>query len=106
MNHTLRSGALACSLLVAAHAAAQNVDALWTGSCASCHGDKAQGNSAASLLTKEKRDLSLLRPFFDTIKGGAPGVENHAFAAGASPLDDKQVWALVADTREQQENAR
>ncbi|MCC6969153.1 MAG: PQQ-dependent sugar dehydrogenase [Phycisphaerales bacterium] len=106
MNHTLRSGALACSLLVAAHAAAQNVDALWTGSCASCHGDKAQGKTAASLLTKEKRDLSLLRPFFDTIKNGAPGVENHAFAAGASALDDKQLWALVAYIREQQENAR
>lgn len=98
------------SVLVAASltfaAAGQTVEKMWATSCASCHGEKAQGATVPSLLTKEKREVALIRPFFDTIKGGTPTLKNHAFGAGDKALTDIQVYSLVAYIREMQENAR
>ena len=101
MNHTIRSGvvvAWACAL--SASAWAQTVEQMWAERCASCHGDKAEGKSAPTLLTKEKRDLSLVRPFFEAILNGREGLKDHAFGQGEKALKDKQAYALAVRIRD------
>jgi glucose/arabinose dehydrogenase len=107
MNQSICSGVVVvwtCAL--AGSAGAQTVEQMWAERCASCHGDKAQGTSAPTLLTKEKRDLALVRPFFESIMNGREGLDDHAFGQGDKALSDKQAYALTVRIREMQEAAR
>lgn len=75
---------------------------LYRDNCASCHGDRGQGGSAKTLLTRELFDQNLDKRFFDKIKNGIPDMGMVAFGG---TLTDEQIWGLVVHIRELQARA-
>jgi glucose/arabinose dehydrogenase len=86
-----------------ARAQQATVTEVWKNECASCHGDKGQGASAPSLLTEEKFLEKHDRPFFDAIRNGPAGVQDHAFGGKKT---NPEVWSLVVHLRELQRDDR
>ncbi|MBS1715742.1 MAG: PQQ-dependent sugar dehydrogenase [Armatimonadetes bacterium] len=80
---------------------ANNVTALYNDTCAKCHGARGEGGGAGTktLLTAEKFEQSLDKPFFDAIKDG---VKDMGMEAYGGSLNDRQIWALVVHLRELQ----
>jgi glucose/arabinose dehydrogenase/cytochrome c553 len=74
---------------------------IWQANCVSCHGENAAGKDgkAKSLLIDDYNDPALDRPYFDTVRNGRPGLDEHAFAGR---LKDSEAWALVVYIRELQ----
>jgi glucose/arabinose dehydrogenase len=99
---------VAVVLLLAHPAAGQrgaSVETLWKDHCASCHGQRAEGDGRGTptLLKAELWDPvhgdALDRRFFEAVREGLPGKSEHAFG---SKLDSTEVWALVNHLREKQ----
>lgn len=104
---TLHPFALAV-LTLTASAGAQpqsqpSVTEIWKSDCAGCHGLNGSGGSAKTLLTEEKFQAKFDRPFFDAVKGGPAGVQDHAFG---SRMNNAQVWSMVVHLRELQRDDR
>lgn len=97
--HTPTRAVLISLALLAGSAHAQQAETKWTEMCASCHGNAGQGGEKAkTLLTLEKMNQELDRPFFEALKPGLKGVDGHAFPA----LSDHEAWSLVVHLREAQ----
>lgn len=81
-----------------------SVTQFYIDTCAKCHGAEGQGGGAGTktLLTDEKFDQKLDKPFFDAIKNGVPenGMEGYA-----ATMSDEQIWAQVVHIRELQAKA-
>jgi glucose/arabinose dehydrogenase/cytochrome c553 len=93
--------ALVLALAGTAAAQGQSASSMWTNDCASCHGGRGEGSKdAKTLLTDDKFDQTLDRPFFDAIKAGK---DKHAFG---SKFKNEQIWSLVVHIRELQRDER
>lgn len=81
-----------------------SVTQLYNEHCASCHGTNGQGGSGGTLtlLTREKFDQKMDKPFFDAIHNGVP---NGVMPAYGESLTDEQIWGLVVRVREFQGRA-
>lgn len=77
---------------------------LYQANCAKCHGQSGEGGGAGTrtLLTREKFDQALDRPFFDAIKNGVPEAGMEAYGESMS---DSEIWGLVVHIRELQADA-
>lgn len=99
--------ALFVPAILASTASAQMMAQVWNQQCASCH--DASGGGKAPVKTLLEASLSNQetdRRFFDSIKGGIKGVENHTFGEGSTAnLDNTKVWGLVNHLRELQARA-
>jgi glucose/arabinose dehydrogenase len=92
---------VAAVAVLAGGAAAQTVDAMWATNCQMCHGPQGKGGilNCPTLLTDDKFDEKLDKPFFDAISTGHPGTNMKGFEA---KLSAEQRWALVNYIRELQ----
>jgi aldose sugar dehydrogenase len=79
----------------------RNITRLYQENCANCHGDRGEGGGAGTktLLTREKFDQRLDKPFFDAIKHGVPDMGMEAYGGS---LTDEEIWGLVVHIRELQ----
>lgn len=84
---------------VVAQNRAVNVTRMYEDNCGKCHGMRAEGGSAKSLIDLDKFDQKWDVPFFNTIKKGNPDWGMDEFGATHS---DAEVWALVVHIRELQ----
>ena len=84
---------------VAAQNRAVNVTRMYEDNCGKCHGMRAEGGSAKSLVNLDKFDQKWDVPFFNTIKKGNPDWGMDEFGATHS---DEEVWSLVVHIRELQ----
>ena len=81
-----------------------SVTGFYNDTCAKCHGANGEGGGGGTrtLLTADKYDQKLDRPFFDAIKNGVPDMGMEAYGASMS---DEQIWAQVVHIRELQAKA-
>jgi glucose/arabinose dehydrogenase len=81
-----------------------SVTQLYTEHCANCHGNNGQGGGGGTrtLLTREKFDQKMDKPFFDAVRDGVP---DGAMPAFKGSLTDEQMWGLVVRVREFQGRA-
>lgn len=81
-----------------------NVTNLYIDTCAKCHGSAGEGGGAGTktLLTDEKFEQNLDKPFFDAIKKGVPDMGMEAYG---ETMSDEVVWSLVVHIRELQAKA-
>lgn len=81
-----------------------NVSQYYINTCAKCHGADGEGGGGGtrSLLTVEKFDQSLDKPFFDAIKKGVPDMGMEGYG---SAISDEEIWAQVVHIRELQAKA-
>ena len=80
---------------------ANNVTLLYNDTCAKCHGLNGEGGGAGTktLLTEDKFEQDMDKPFFDAIKDGVKDMGMEAYGAS---LSDQQIWAMVVHVRELQ----
>lgn len=88
----------------ASSAAAQQLETLYSNSCAACHGKQGQGGgaNAPTFLTREAFAEKNDHPFFDAIRNGVPA---KGMAAFGDKLTNAQAWGLVVYIRELQSQA-
>lgn len=81
-----------------------SVTKLYRDNCANCHGQNGEGGGGGtrSLLTREKFDMSMDKPFFDAIKNGVP---DGAMPSYKASMTDEQMWGMVVRIREFQGRA-
>jgi len=78
-----------------------SVSQLYNDTCSKCHGVNAEGGGGGtkSLINFDKYDQKWDKPFFDTIKNGAPNMGMEAYG---QTMSEKAIWALVVHLRELQ----
>lgn len=74
--------------------AAQAGKSMFENICSACHGVKGQGARGSKLADSEYIRQMSSREIFDVIRNGVRGTEMIAF-----PLEEKELWALVAFVR-------
>jgi glucose/arabinose dehydrogenase len=103
LRETLAVGVVAMVLSTGTAAYGQSASMTWSNNCASCHGeDAAGGEKAKTLLTAEKRNQDLDRPFYEMVRNGSKDLPSHVF----KELKDVECWSVIVHLRELQEQGR